>query len=233
MFSSSSISNVDNNGEGDSLSEDSNTKKVRFKESDVIPEDVMVVESSPTLSLSWKDMLVGKDTFVQNNTNGGQFLVDNFSLIDLPSHLYQKQILMEIRGMVGKVTKLDFYTDSGARGRYARMEVYVNLGRPLISKILINGSPQRIEYDNLPVVCFKCGCYGHIKENCRSVTYCSEVKEKGETLEQTSSTSMVAEDGDYGPWMLVERKSRRSTLDRIKKETILKGRKLWDHDFNR
>ncbi|MBA0560221.1 hypothetical protein Golob_017134, partial [Gossypium lobatum] len=117
---------------------------------------------------------------------------------------------MEIRGMVGKVTKLDFYTDSGARGRYARVEVYVNLLRPLISKILINGSPQRIEYDNLPVVCFKCGCYGHIKENCQSVTYCSEVKEKGETLEQTSSTSMVAEDGDYGPWMLVERKSRRS-----------------------
>ncbi|MBA0859477.1 hypothetical protein Goshw_007233 [Gossypium schwendimanii] len=41
MFSSSSVSNVDNNGEGDSLSEDSNTKKVRFKESNVIPEDVM------------------------------------------------------------------------------------------------------------------------------------------------------------------------------------------------
>ncbi|MBA0845621.1 hypothetical protein Goarm_022635 [Gossypium armourianum] len=128
----------------------------------------MVVESSPTPSLSSKDMLVGKDTFVQNNTNGGQFLVDNLSLIE-------------------------------AQGHYARMEDYVNLGRLLVSKILINGSPQRIEYENLLVVCFKWGCYGHIKENCRSVTYCSEAKEKGKTLEQTSSTSMVAEDGDYGP----------------------------------
>ncbi|PPD75580.1 hypothetical protein GOBAR_DD27489 [Gossypium barbadense] len=82
MLSSPSFSNVDNNGEGDSLSEDSNTKKVRFMESDVIPEDVMVVESSPTPSLSSKDMLVGKDTFVQNNTNRGQFLVDNLSLIE-------------------------------------------------------------------------------------------------------------------------------------------------------
>ncbi|MBA0589887.1 hypothetical protein Gorai_018613 [Gossypium raimondii] len=82
MLSSPSVSNVDNNGEGDSLSEDSNTEKVRFKESDVILEDVMVVESSPTPFLSSKDMLVGKDTFVQNNTNGGQFLVDKLSLIE-------------------------------------------------------------------------------------------------------------------------------------------------------
>ncbi|KAH1048234.1 hypothetical protein J1N35_039018 [Gossypium stocksii] len=49
----------------------------------------------------------------------------------LPSHLYQKQILLEIGGMVGKVTKLDFNTDSKARRRYAHMAVYVNLGETL------------------------------------------------------------------------------------------------------
>ncbi|MBA0722967.1 hypothetical protein Golax_003595 [Gossypium laxum] len=114
-------------------------------------------------------------------------------------NIYQKQILMEIGGMVGKVTKLDFNTDSKARGRYACMAIYVNLGRPLVSKILINGSLQRIEYENLLVVCFKCGCYGHIKEICPSVTHSSEMKEKGETLEQTFSTSVVVRDGDYGP----------------------------------
>ncbi|KAH1074451.1 hypothetical protein J1N35_026779 [Gossypium stocksii] len=42
----------------------------------------MVVESSPMPSLSWKDILVGKDTFVQNNTNDGHFFVDNFSLTE-------------------------------------------------------------------------------------------------------------------------------------------------------
>ncbi|KAK5775825.1 hypothetical protein PVK06_043770 [Gossypium arboreum] len=31
-------------------------------------------------SMSWKDMLVGKETIVQNNTSDGQFLADNFSL---------------------------------------------------------------------------------------------------------------------------------------------------------
>ncbi|KAK5776933.1 hypothetical protein PVK06_044898 [Gossypium arboreum] len=106
---------------------------------------------------------------------------------------------MEIGRMVGKVTKLDFNTDNKARGRYARMAVYVNLGRPLVSKILINGNPQRIKYENLPVVCFKGDCYGHIKENCSSVTHSLEAKEKGQTSEQTSTTSVVAGDGDYGP----------------------------------
>lgn len=47
----------------------------------MIPEDVMVVESSSTPSLSWKDMLVEKDTFVQNNTRW-PLLVDNFSLTE-------------------------------------------------------------------------------------------------------------------------------------------------------
>ncbi|KAK5819750.1 hypothetical protein PVK06_024773 [Gossypium arboreum] len=49
MLSSSSVSNMDNNGEGDSLPKDSNTKKVRFTELDVIPEDMIVVESHQLL----------------------------------------------------------------------------------------------------------------------------------------------------------------------------------------
>ncbi|KAH1106534.1 hypothetical protein J1N35_010302 [Gossypium stocksii] len=103
MLSSSSISKVGNIEEGDSFPdnsiakkvrfkdpdvitedvmavEDSNTKKVRFKESDGAFEDVMVVESSPMPSISWKDMLVGKDTPALNDTNGGHFLVNKFSL---------------------------------------------------------------------------------------------------------------------------------------------------------
>ncbi|KAH1056512.1 hypothetical protein J1N35_034577 [Gossypium stocksii] len=134
--------------------------------------------------------------------------------------------------MVGKVTKLDFNTDSKAQGHYTCMGVYDNLGRPLISKILINGSPQRIEYENLPIVCFKCGCYGHIKENYPVSTISSESKEKGETMEQTSSHFATVGDEEYGPWMLVERRSRRNTLDRIKKGHFSKGEKIMGSRFN-
>ncbi|KAH1107464.1 hypothetical protein J1N35_011232 [Gossypium stocksii] len=96
--------------------------------------------------------------------------------------------------MVGKVTKLDFNTDSKARGSYARIAVYVNLGRLLISKILINGNPRRVEYENLPMVCFKCGRYGHTKKNCLIGLISSKSKGKEELTEQISSLFMAAND---------------------------------------
>ncbi|PPS13259.1 hypothetical protein GOBAR_AA07380 [Gossypium barbadense] len=42
----------------------------------------MVVDPLPVPSLSWKDMLVGKESFVQNNTSDRQSFADNFSLIE-------------------------------------------------------------------------------------------------------------------------------------------------------
>ncbi|PPE00263.1 hypothetical protein GOBAR_DD02700 [Gossypium barbadense] len=169
MLSSSSVSNVDNNGESDSLTEDSITKKVCFKESNVNLEDVMVVEDSNTKKGSW--VIFGHYLTVQPwkidfnpSLPYPNMVLTWIQFPGLPSHLYQKQILIEIGGM--------------------------------------------------------CGCYGHIKENCPSVTHSSEMKEKGETLEQNFSTSVVVGDGDYGPWMLVERRSRRGTLDEIKKDHV-------------
>lgn len=62
----------------------------------------------------------------------------------LPGHMYKCKILREIRGMVGKVAKLDFNIDNGVRGKFAWMTVYVNLGKPLVSQILINGTKRRM-----------------------------------------------------------------------------------------
>ncbi|MBA0753008.1 hypothetical protein Gogos_021638, partial [Gossypium gossypioides] len=52
----------------------------------------------------------------------------------LPRHMYKRQILREIGGLIGKVEKLSFNTDNGVRGRFARMAVYVNLDKALISQ---------------------------------------------------------------------------------------------------
>ncbi|MBA0701196.1 hypothetical protein Goari_005644 [Gossypium aridum] len=58
----------------------------------------------------------------------------------LPGHMYNRKILQEIGGMVGYVAKLDFNTDNGVRGRFARMAVYVNLEKAMIFQVFINGS---------------------------------------------------------------------------------------------
>ncbi|KAK5845025.1 hypothetical protein PVK06_001177 [Gossypium arboreum] len=46
-------------------------------------------------------------------------------LLGLPKYLYNKRILEETGGLIGKVAKLDFNTDSGLRGQFARMYGHV------------------------------------------------------------------------------------------------------------
>ncbi|KAH1107737.1 hypothetical protein J1N35_011505 [Gossypium stocksii] len=46
------------------------------------------------------------------------------------------------------------------------MAVYVNLGKALISQVLINGVLQRIEFKYLPTMCFSCSHYGHSQDLC-------------------------------------------------------------------
>ncbi|MBA0770174.1 hypothetical protein Gotri_018842 [Gossypium trilobum] len=57
-------------------------------------------------------------------------------------------------------------TDSRTRRRFARMAVYVNLEKPLVSQILINGRPQKVEYESLSTIYFHCGWYGHVENIC-------------------------------------------------------------------
>ncbi|MBA0868246.1 hypothetical protein Goshw_010777 [Gossypium schwendimanii] len=52
--------------------------------------------------------------------------------------LYKCKILEEIEGIIDKVAKMDFNTDSGTIGKFARMEIYVNLDKPLVFQVLIN-----------------------------------------------------------------------------------------------
>ncbi|MBA0646244.1 hypothetical protein Goklo_014221 [Gossypium klotzschianum] len=127
----------------------------------------------------------------------------------LPGYMYKKKILWEIGGMVGKVGKLDFNTDSRTRGRCARMAVYVSLDKPLVSQILINESLQRIEYEYLPTVCFSCWADFEGKPSCKG--------------DQTVISALVGEESMdandvYGPWMLVER-SRCNSKDARKIST--------------
>lgn len=51
-------------------------------------------------------------------------------------------------------------------GQLAKLVVYVDLGKPLISKVIIEGRTQRVEYESLPIVCFGCGWWGHTRDNC-------------------------------------------------------------------
>ncbi|KAK9042856.1 hypothetical protein V6N11_071211 [Hibiscus sabdariffa] len=124
----------------------------------------------------------------------------------LPVILYKKSIITEIGECIGPVVKMDFHTECGRRGRFARMAVRIDLGKPLISKILINERLQLVEYESLPIICFKCGRYGHLLENCRDFESKLQLEEP---MEAPVIPEQVKPASPFGPWMVVERRQRR------------------------
>ncbi|KAL4298357.1 hypothetical protein GQ457_12G026760 [Hibiscus cannabinus] len=84
----------------------------------------------------------------------------------LPITWHKRSLIEAIGSRIGSVIKIDYQTDNGRRGRFARMAININLSKPLVSKIMINGLIQIVEYESLPIVCFSCGIYGHTSDCC-------------------------------------------------------------------
>nr|KJB43088.1 hypothetical protein B456_007G183500 [Gossypium raimondii] len=141
----------------------------------------MAVDSEPKLTLSWKDKTFGCEIFetedyekvliVQPWTTDSNSMQPYSNVVKarirlpgLPGFLYKRRILKEIGGMIGKISKIDFNTDSRMRGKFARMTVHVNFDKPLTSQVLINDTLQWVEFESLPLICFGCGRYDHLKD---------------------------------------------------------------------
>ncbi|MBA0551780.1 hypothetical protein Golob_022646, partial [Gossypium lobatum] len=86
----------------------------------------------------------------------------------------------------------------------------------------VDGAVQRVEYEALSTVCFSCGKYGHVKETCPSVaTDKNPVLNRDESSigvalpnggsinDETTGSRSREKEPEFGPWMLVERKSSR------------------------
>ncbi|KAL4312881.1 hypothetical protein GQ457_01G027840 [Hibiscus cannabinus] len=100
--------------------------------------------------------------------------------VRLPKLLYRyytKSLFRYITNAIGKVVCIDYNTEDGRRSRFARLAVIVDLHKPLVSGIIIDGMRQDIKYEGLPTICFTCGKYGHSKEECGK-----ERKEEGVQL---------------------------------------------------
>lgn len=77
---------------------------------------------------------------------------------------YQSHIIMRrqaIGGQAGTVREVDRNTRGIQRGKFARIAVEVDLNKPLMSKIRIDGLWYLVEYESLPQICPCCGKAGH------------------------------------------------------------------------
>ncbi|KAL4364167.1 hypothetical protein GQ457_04G022410 [Hibiscus cannabinus] len=125
----------------------------------------------------------------------------------LPVTLYKRSLITELGECIGRVLKLDYQTETGRRGRFARMAIRVNLNKPLVSKIVVNGRTQLVEYESLPTICFHCGKYGHVTDNCPEL-----IPKDSAGPEMPSASTSEPSTAMFGSWMVVERRQRRPQL---------------------
>ncbi|MBA0819629.1 hypothetical protein Gohar_025672, partial [Gossypium harknessii] len=134
---------------------------------------------------------------------------------------YTSFILKAIGQVTGSVIKINGNTVHAKIGQFAHMTICVDLKKPLLSKIKIDGQTQRVEYGSLPNVCFRCGLYGHTIDSCLKDWFSTPMEETSanELVSKTQDLQWRVEKESYGPWMLVERRPQRKARTMVDKVT--------------
>ncbi|XP_042002569.1 uncharacterized protein LOC121751841 [Salvia splendens] len=102
-------------------------------------------------------------------------------------------------------------TSSATRGRFARLAVTVNLSKNLKSLVWVNGVAYGIEYESLPLICFGCGKYGHLKGDCPSSREQDMTSASTKEPESVNEAQVTPEPREkFGAWMVVKRPPRKS-----------------------
>ncbi|KAK9205125.1 hypothetical protein WN943_015392 [Citrus x changshan-huyou] len=137
----------------------------------------------------------------------------------LAVHLYDRKILQKLGQLVGNVIKIDSNTASSTRGRFARLAVSISLTRPLVSQFELDGKLQKVEYEGLPVICYKCGRYGHSSNNCNEAGNSTSPDDVGHPPQakpgnEFSGQQEVGRKDDsnmepFGPWMIATKRGRK------------------------
>jgi hypothetical protein len=150
-------------------------------------------------------------------------------LPELPVEYYHKDSLMHIGSGIGPVLRVDFNTASGARGRFARLCLQLDLDKPLIRTVRVGKLKLAVVYEGIGLLCFKCGKLGHKQEWCPA----GGTAESSVPHESAPATSTPEENSNgFGPWMLVTRRKRqtKSVSQQVVVDTAERGRTIAVHN---
>lgn len=67
---------------------------------------------------------------------------------------------------MGKVIRIDYNSKSATGGKFSLIAVENHLKNLFVHNIFWMVKCKKIEYENLPIICFNCGTYGRKNENC-------------------------------------------------------------------
>lgn len=123
--------------------------------------------------------------------------------LGLPIHYYHKSMFRAISRVIEKVFRIGYNTESTKRGKFARLTVGIGMTKPLISKFMLDGCLQRVEYEGLPTICFDCVVYKSFKGQCKkNVEIEIEVGNSGNT-DPKEQDNVVVLDKNYSLSMQV------------------------------
>lgn len=162
----------------------------------------------------------------------------------LPLEYYEEETLKLVAKELGKVLKIDLKTEMEARGSYARICLEVDLNKPLEPSIAVDKHDIRIEYEHIHQICFACGRVGHKREFCPQSAVAQPPEAGTAAVSMTVGNAggteaglgsingnmrqAVAEESEYGEWMLVTRRRNRGyrpgPMHRIGSERIPQGK---------
>lgn len=87
-------------------------------------------------------------------------------LNELPIEYYNAEALHHIGRAIGNALRVDTFTASETRGRFARLCVQIDMEKPLVTIVMIGKLQQPIRYEGMHKLCFGCGRMGRRKESC-------------------------------------------------------------------
>ncbi|CAI0453976.1 unnamed protein product [Linum tenue] len=121
----------------------------------------------------------------------------------LPREFINKEAVERIAEKIGKPVRVDRATQTGDRGKYARVNIEVDLTKPLLSKFKIEGLTYYVEYEGLHRICTECGKYGHTKATCPKL-----FKEPAPAQPDSQVATDKEPTSTYGEWMVVQPRGR-------------------------
>lgn len=104
------------------------------------------------------------------------------------------------------------------RGKFARLYIETDVYKPLVSKVMVGGKIQKVEYEGIGKICFHYGCIGHMEDQCEKAVKESrkEIHEDDKGLEEIQEKEARiyndSKEGNLVPWTLAPSKKRGSKI---------------------
>lgn len=107
-------------------------------------------------------------------------------------YFYDESILLALAAAVGKPVKVDSNTLDVRRGSFARVCLEVDLSKPVVGKVWLNGFWYKVEYEGLHRICTNYGFYGQLARDCKTG---NEVVAQAEAQVVSGQAKVIANPG--------------------------------------